>query len=103
LSFRAESRNLSFRLKWKDFSLAQIRLLSKLSPQQLQSARGAFAVFKQNPFGRRLHAHKIHKLSARYRRTIYVIEIEADLRAIFYVESDKVTTVDIGSHDVYRG
>ncbi len=28
--------------------------------------------------------------------------IEADLRAVFYVAGDKVMTVDIGSHAIYR-
>jgi hypothetical protein len=50
-----------------------------------------------------LRSHKIHKLSARYGRTIYAVEIEADLRAVFYVEGDMVVSVDIGSHDLYRG
>ena len=47
--------------------------------------------------------HKIHKLSARFNKTIYAVEIEADLRTVFYVEGDVVVTVDIGSHDLYRG
>jgi hypothetical protein len=50
-----------------------------------------------------LRSHNIHKLSARYGRTIYAVEIEANLRAVFYVELDVVVTVDIGSHDIYRG
>jgi len=50
-----------------------------------------------------LRSHKIHKLSAAYGRTIYAAEVEADLRAVFYIEGDVVVTVDIGSHDVYRG
>jgi len=50
-----------------------------------------------------LRSHKIYKLSARYSRTIYAAEIEANLRAVFYVEGDMVVTVDIGSHDIYRG
>ena len=65
--------------------------------------RRAWKIFKENPFDPRLRSHKIHKLSARYGRTIYAMEIEADLRAVFYVELDVVVTVDIGSHDIYRG
>ncbi len=60
-------------------------------------------IFQENPFDALLRSHKIHKLSARYGRTIYAAEIEADLRAVFYVEGDIVVTVDIGSHDIYRG
>jgi mRNA-degrading endonuclease YafQ of YafQ-DinJ toxin-antitoxin module len=79
------------------------RSFGKLSAQQQHRAREAFIIFKQNPFDPRLRSHKIHKLSARYGRTIYAAEIEANLRAVFYVELDVVVTVDIGSHDIYRG
>jgi mRNA-degrading endonuclease YafQ of YafQ-DinJ toxin-antitoxin module len=78
------------------------RNFSKLSIEQQQSARTAFEIFKENPFDNRLRSHKIHKLSARYGRTIYSAEIEADLRCVFYVEGDLVVTVDIGSHSIYR-
>ena len=74
-----------------------------LSPIQEDSTRRAWRIFKENPFDARLRTHKIHKLSARYGRTIYAVEIEADLRAVFYSEGDIVVTVDIGSHDIYRG
>ena len=73
-----------------------------LSSSQKESTRRAWEIFKENPFDPRLRSHKIHKLSARYRRTIYAAEIEADLRVVFYVEGDLVVTVDIGSHDIYR-
>jgi hypothetical protein len=33
----------------------------------------------------------------------YAAEIEADLRAVFYLEADTVVTIDIGSHYLYRG
>jgi mRNA-degrading endonuclease YafQ of YafQ-DinJ toxin-antitoxin module len=79
------------------------RSFSRLSAQQQEKARKAFVIFKLNPFDARLRAHKIQKLSARYARTIYAVEIEADLRVAFYVEGDLVVTVDIGSHDIYRG
>lgn len=78
------------------------RSFGGLSAAQQQSTRMAFLIFKENPFDPRLRAHKIHKLSARYGRTIYAAEIEADLRTVFYIEGDVVVTVDIGSHDLYR-
>jgi len=78
------------------------RSFGKLSPQQQGNARQAFLIFKQNPFHPSLRSHKIHKLSARYARTIYAAEIEADLRVVFYIEGDVVVTVDIGSHALYR-
>jgi mRNA-degrading endonuclease YafQ of YafQ-DinJ toxin-antitoxin module len=68
-----------------------------------KKAREAFLVFKRDPFDPRLRSHKIHKLSARYGRIVYAAEIEADLRVAFYITGDMVVTVDIGSHDVYRG
>jgi mRNA-degrading endonuclease YafQ of YafQ-DinJ toxin-antitoxin module len=79
------------------------RSFGKLPNQQQRTAREAFAIFKENPFDPRLRSHKIHKLSARYGRIIYAAEIEADLRVVFYVERSTVVTVDIGSHDLYRG
>jgi mRNA-degrading endonuclease YafQ of YafQ-DinJ toxin-antitoxin module len=79
------------------------RNFGKLTAKQQEIARRIFVIFKQNPFDPRLRSHKIHKLSARYGHTIYAAEIEADLRATFYIEGDTVVTVDIGSHDLYRG
>lgn len=73
-----------------------------LSASQKESTRQAWKIFKENPFDPRLRSHKIHRLSARFGRTIYAVKIEADLRAVFYVEADLVVTVDIGSHDIYR-
>jgi mRNA-degrading endonuclease YafQ of YafQ-DinJ toxin-antitoxin module len=74
-----------------------------LPRQQQLKAREAFLIFKRNPFDPRLRSHKIHKLSARYGRIVYAAEIEADLRVAFYIEGDVVVTVEIGSHDIYRG
>ena len=74
-----------------------------LSSDQKESACRAWKIFRENPFDQRLRPHKIHKLSARYNRTIYAVDIEADLRVVFYVEGVLVVTVDIGSHDLYRG
>ena len=73
-----------------------------LSAEQKEAARRAWKIFKENPFDPRLRPHKIHKLSARYGRIIYSVEVEADLRVVFYVEGSVVVTVDIGSHDIYR-
>ena len=80
---------------WKHFS--------RLSATQKEAARRTLPIFKLNPFDPRLRPHKIHRLSAQYDHTIYAVEIEGDLRAVFYVEGDVVVTVDIGTHDIYRG
>ena len=79
------------------------RSWSKLSPDQQRAARQSFQIFKQNPFDPRLRTHKIHRLSAQCGRTIYAVDIAADLRAAFYVEDDTVWSVSIGTHDIYKG
>ena len=57
------------------------RSFSRLSIQEQLSARAAFRIFRDDPFDVRLRTHKIHKLSARYGRTIYAVTIEGNLRA----------------------
>ena len=79
------------------------RSWNKLSANQQQAARQAFQIFKQNPFDPRLRAHKIHRLSAHFDRTVYAVDIAADLRAAFYVEGDTLWSVSIGTHDIYKG
>jgi hypothetical protein len=79
---------------WKSFA--------KLPERQQSLARETFRIFKANPFDARLRAHKIHSLSAYYKRTIYAVVIEGDLRAVFYLDGDTVFTVDIGTHAIYR-
>ncbi len=75
---------------------------SKLSTDQQQAAWKAFQIFKQNPFDPRLRTHKIHRLSVHYRRTIYAVDIAADMRAAFYVEGETVWSVSIGTHAIYE-
>ncbi len=59
-------------------------------------------MFKQNPFDPLLRSHKIHNLSARYKVTIYAVEIEGDLRSLFYLDGNTVWSVNIGTHAIYR-
>jgi hypothetical protein len=79
------------------------RSWNKLSELQQRAARQAFPIFKANPFDPSLRAHKIHRLSAHYGRTIYAVDIAGDLRATFYVEGETVWSVSIGTHDIYKG
>ena len=79
------------------------RSWSRLSEVQQRAARQAFRIFKDNPFDPRLRPHKIHRLSAQFGRTIYAVDIAADLRATFYVEGETVWSVSIGTHDIYKG
>ena len=74
-----------------------------LPPAQKESVRRAWQIFKQDPFDSRLHPHKIHKLSALYQKIIYAVEIEADLRVVFFIDGDTVWSVDVGTHDIYKG
>jgi hypothetical protein len=75
----------------------------RLSPAQKESAREAWKIFKEDPFDPRLRTHKIQRLSANYRKTVYAAVIEADLRLLFYLEGETVVSLIIGTHDVYRG
>ena len=75
----------------------------RLSPSQKESTRKAWLIFKEDPFDSRLRTHKIHRLSAAYGRTIYAVEIEGDLRALFYLDNETVTSLVIGTHNIYKG
>jgi hypothetical protein len=70
---------------------------------QQESCRTAWRIFKDNPFDKRLQTHKIHRLSARYGRTVYAVAIEADLRLLFYLDGQTVTSLIVGTHDIYHG
>lgn len=73
-----------------------------LSAAQKESARTAWAVFKEDPFHPSLRVHKIHRLSAIMRRTVFAVVVEGDLRVVFYLEGDRVVSFNIGTHAVYR-
>ena len=73
-----------------------------LPDPQKQSAREAWLIFKEDPFDPRLRTHKIHRLSALMRQTVFALVIEGDLRAVFYIEGGSVISFNIGSHAVYR-
>ena len=74
----------------------------RLSSAQKESARQAWNIFKEDPFDPRLRTHKILRLSANYGRTIYAIEIEGDLRLLFYLDGETVVSLIIGTHDIYK-
>ena len=74
----------------------------RLSPSQKDSARRAWRIFKNNPFDTRLKAHRIHKLSAVMRRTVFAIVIEGDLRSVFSLNGNEVVTFNIGPHEIYK-
>jgi hypothetical protein len=73
-----------------------------LSPEKKETTRKAWQIFKEDPFDSRLGTHKIQRLSALMRRTVYAVVVEADLRVVFYIDGEVVVSFNIGSHDVYR-
>jgi hypothetical protein len=78
------------------------KALASLSPAQKESAKKAYALFKHDPFHPRLRTHKIHHLSTHYKRTIYAVRVEDDLRSIFYLDGENIVSLDIGTHTIYR-
>jgi Txe/YoeB family toxin of Txe-Axe toxin-antitoxin module len=73
-----------------------------LGNSQKESSRQAWKLFKMDPFDPRLGSHKIHKLLGIAKTTIYSAVIEGDLRVLFRIDGDTVTTLDIGTHDAYK-
>lgn len=61
------------------------------------------AHLQDGPIDPRLGAHKIHRLSAMMRRTVYAAVIEGDLRSVFYIDGDTVVSFNIGTHQIYKG
>lgn len=73
-----------------------------LSPSQKELVRSAWLKFRLNPFDPALGTHKIRTLSAKVGFPVYSVVLEKDLRALFYIEGEKVITFEIGTHEVYR-
>jgi mRNA-degrading endonuclease YafQ of YafQ-DinJ toxin-antitoxin module len=78
------------------------RSYARLTAAQQASAKAVWQIFRNDPFDPRLRAHKIHRLSAAAGRTVWAVEIEGDLRAVFTIEGNIVTTLDVGSHAIYK-
>jgi hypothetical protein len=74
----------------------------KLMPAQRESVKKTWRIFKKDPFAPQLRTHRINSLSTIFKRTVYAVAVEADLRVVFYIESNTVVTVNIGSHDIYK-
>lgn len=79
------------------------RSFYRLSESQKASVRRAWNLFKTDPFHPSLRSHEIHALSARAKHTIYSAVIEGDLRVLFRIDGAWVTTLDVGTHKLYRG
>jgi len=74
----------------------------ELLPDQKASVRATWQIFKTDPFDPRLRTHKIHRLSAHHRQTIYAVCVEGDLRVVFLIKGDEIWSLDVGSHDIYK-
>ena len=79
---------------WKNFY--------KLRNGPKESVRRAWQIFKRDPFHPSLESHEIQELSARAKHTIYAAVVESDLRVIFRIDGSWVTTLDVGTHKMYR-
>jgi mRNA-degrading endonuclease YafQ of YafQ-DinJ toxin-antitoxin module len=79
---------------WKNFY--------DLPPEQKESVREKWEIFRQDPFHPSLRTHKIERLSALAGHTIRSVVIEYDLRVIFRIDGSVVTTLDIGTHKIYQ-
>jgi hypothetical protein len=64
--------------------------------------QSSFSNLKENPFDPRLGTHKILRLSSIMKRTVYAVEIQNDLRSVFYIAGDVVISFDIGRRDIYK-
>ncbi len=73
-----------------------------LPAAQQASTRAKLRIFKVDPFDQRLRTHRIHHLSAIFKRTVHAVVIEGDLRAAFFIEGDTVVSFAIGTHDIYK-
>jgi len=79
---------------WKNFYA--------LPNRQKDLVREKWEKFKLNPFDPSLGTHTIYGLSARAKHTIYSVVIEGNLRVLFRIDGNMVTTLNVGTHDLYR-
>jgi hypothetical protein len=78
------------------------RAFDGLDPASQKAAKEAFKIFKKDPFDPALGTHKINRLSSVMKRIVYSVKIQSDLRATFYIKGNKVISLDIGTHDIYK-
>lgn len=78
------------------------RQFYNLPTRQKTLVREKWKIFKVDPFDPRLGTHKINSLSARMGKTVRAVVIEGDLRVTFVIDGDLVTTIDMGTHSIYR-
>ena len=81
---------------WKNFYA--------LPNDQKELVREKWQIFKIDPFDPLLGTHQIRRLSALAKHTIYsvVIEKNGQLRVLFRIDDNVATTLDVGTHDIYK-
>lgn len=79
---------------WKSFHA--------LSNEHKALVREKWQRFKLDPFDRSLRTHTINRLTALYRTTVYSVVIAGNLRVIFIIKGERVITMDVGTHDIYK-
>jgi len=79
---------------WKEFYA--------LRSEQKESVRAKWQTFKLDRFHPSLGTHIIWRLSAIARYPIRSVVIEGDLRALFRIDGNMVTTLNVGTHKIYR-
>jgi mRNA-degrading endonuclease RelE of RelBE toxin-antitoxin system len=73
-----------------------------LPENQQKVLKKKFELFKEDPFHPLLRSHTIAKLAADYRHPIFSAVIEGNLRVLFRIDGNVVTTLTVGTHDLYR-
>lgn len=73
-----------------------------LSNGQKAAVRKKWKIFKIDPFDPSLGTHKIHRLSAIAKQTVYSVVIEGNLRVLFKIDAGIINTFDLGTHKVYQ-
>ena len=79
-------------------------LAQLLSTEQFPKSIGAPRLdhFKGDPFHPSLAVHEIRRLSAKAGHTIHSAVIDGGLRVLFRIDGSWVTTLDVGTHKLYR-
>lgn len=81
------------------YSAVFIRSLKKFPKSQLKSLAKKEAMFRENPFDRRLRTHKLKGKLSEY----YSFSISYHWRIVFHFENPETIIFDnIGTHSVYQ-
>jgi Txe/YoeB family toxin of Txe-Axe toxin-antitoxin module len=84
-------------------STAFHRAFNKLSHQRQEQATKIFKdIFQKNPFDPILGVHKINRLSDKCRKTIYTAQLDGNFRMLFAMDDQRITCLDIGTHQIYK-